>query len=67
LTPGAVITAAQFNTGVAAKDSSDRFIYNPATGVLIFDPDGTGATAATQIAVLPTGLPMTRNDIFVIA
>lgn len=67
LTAGAAITAAQFKLGSAAGDSSDRFIYNKATGVLLFDADGTGASASLQFAKLSTNLAMTNNDIFVVA
>ncbi len=67
LTANAAITAAQFRLGSAAGDSSDRFIYNKANGALLFDADGTGASAQVQFAQLSTGLAMTNNDIFVIA
>jgi Ca2+-binding RTX toxin-like protein len=67
LTAGAVITAAQFRIGSAAGDASDRVIYNKANGALLFDADGTGASAQVQFAQLSTGLAMTNNDIFVIA
>lgn len=67
LTPGAAITSAQFAIGAAAAKTSDRFIYNKATGALYFDTDGTGATEQVQLAGLPTGLAMTNADIFVIA
>lgn len=43
------------------------FIYNKANGALLFDADGTGASASVQFAQLSTGLAMTNNDIFVIA
>lgn len=66
LTAGAAITAAQFRVGTGAGDSSDRFIYNRTTGALLFDADGTGASAQLQFAQLSTGLSMTNNDIFVI-
>lgn len=65
LKSGAAITSAQFALGTKALDSSDRFIYDSATGALFFDVDGTGATAQFQIAELPTGLSMTNADIFV--
>ena len=67
LTANAAITRSQFTIGAAASDSSDRFIYNQASGVLLFDADGTGASAQVQLAQLSTGLAMTNNDIFVIA
>lgn len=67
LTAGAAITVAQFRLGTRAGDSSDRCIYNRTTGALLFDADGTGASAQVQFAQLSTGLAMTSNDIFVIS
>ncbi|MBX9665400.1 MAG: M10 family metallopeptidase C-terminal domain-containing protein [Novosphingobium sp.] len=40
----------------AAHDATDRFIYNTTTGVLWYDADGTGATAAVQVAQLSGAL-----------
>ena len=66
LTPDAAITPEQFILGSAARDASDRFIYNQNTGALFFDADGTGATEQVQFATLSTDLAMTNADIFVI-
>ncbi len=46
------LAAAAFFVGTAAADSSDRIIYNPQTGALYYDPDGTGAAAMVQFATL---------------
>jgi len=46
----------------AALTPSQRFIYNVSTGVLLFDPDGTGATAATPIATLNPFNPAFPSD-----
>ena len=35
-----------------AQDATDRVIYNTTTGVLYYDADGLGGTAAVQIALL---------------
>lgn len=66
LTPGAAIAPDQFRLGAAATDNSDRFIYNSTSGALFFDSDGIGSSDQVQLALLPTGLAMTNNDIFVI-
>lgn len=50
----------------AAHDATDRFIYNTATGALWYDADGTGATAAVQVATL-TGAPTLAFTDFLIA
>ncbi|MEA5567878.1 RHS repeat-associated core domain-containing protein, partial [Anabaena sp. UHCC 0399] len=67
LVAGTTITAAQFVLGTAAADASDRFIYNVTNGSLLFDIDGTGAIAATQIAVLSSKPSIAHTDIFAIA
>ncbi|MBF0214492.1 MAG: hypothetical protein HQM00_13190 [Magnetococcales bacterium] len=36
----------------AANSTSQRFLFNTTTGVLKFDPDGTGSSAAVTIATL---------------
>ncbi|HSV51525.1 MAG TPA: hypothetical protein VLJ57_05370 [Burkholderiaceae bacterium] len=41
-----------FHVGTEAADSGDRLIYDDATGVLLYDVDGTGEIEAVQIAVL---------------
>jgi len=62
-----VLNETQFTIGSAAADSSDRFIYNSATGGLFFDADGIGGTAQVQLFTLSTGLAMTNTDIFIFA
>jgi hypothetical protein len=56
----------QFVIGTEAEDGSDRFIYNETTGRLFFDPDGTGSTAATAIAVFDESPDISAVDIQVI-
>jgi serralysin len=48
-----------FAIGTSAADVDDRILYDPTTGALRYDPDGTGAAAAIQFATLPTGLALT--------
>ena len=65
LTPNAVLEESQFVLGTEALDSDDRFIYDPTTGNLFFDPDGTGDTPQQLIATL-TGAPtLSAADIFI--
>jgi serralysin len=54
-----------FHTGSAAHDSTDRIIYNRDTGGLTYDPDGTGAAAATKFAQLSAGLNLTYADFII--
>ena len=58
---GSVLAAEQFTIGTKAADASDRFIYNNTNGALFFDLDGTGSTAAVQLATL-TGAPGITNS-----
>ena len=60
------LPSAAFFIGAAAHDASDRIIYNPATGALLYDSDGTGAAAPVQFAQLNTGLSLTASDFYVI-
>jgi Ca2+-binding RTX toxin-like protein len=59
------LTSAEFRTGASAMDSSDRIIYNPQTGALLYDSDGIGSAAAVQFASLSVGLSLTAADFFV--
>jgi Ca2+-binding RTX toxin-like protein len=60
------LAAAAFRIGAAAADADDRVIYNLATGVLLFDRDGTGAAAQLPFATVTPGLALTNLDFFVI-
>jgi Ca2+-binding RTX toxin-like protein len=62
LTATGTLASGAFYRGTAAHDSTDRVIYNPATGALFYDADGTGAAAAVQFAVIGTGLGLTASD-----
>jgi hypothetical protein len=56
---------AMFYAGAAAHDVNDRIVYNPATGALLYDADGTGQSRAAQIATLTSHLNVTATDFFV--
>jgi uncharacterized repeat protein (TIGR01451 family) len=65
LTPDAVLEQSQFALGTTSTDRDDRFIYDPATGNLFFDPDGIGSTPQQQIANLNGKPSLSATDIFV--
>jgi len=60
------LSKSAFVAGTAAKDATDRIIYDPATGHLFFDPDGTGALAQQHFATLDVDLKPTANDFLII-
>ncbi|MFI3156133.1 MAG: hypothetical protein QX199_08235 [Methylococcaceae bacterium] len=61
-----VLNAGLFVKAAAAHDVNDYVIYNPATGALSYDADGSGAGSAVPIAVLGINLPLTFADFVVI-
>lgn len=61
LTAGATITPEQFTLGTTSANANTRFIYNNTTGALLFDVDGTGASAPVQLATL-VGAPAITYD-----
>jgi serralysin len=54
-----------FRLGASAQDADDRILYDPATGALYFDADGSGAGAAVQFAVLQGAPPILATDFIV--
>ncbi|MFN6337681.1 MAG: hypothetical protein ACK41W_02980, partial [Cyanobacteriota bacterium] len=64
LSPG-LLPASAFLIGVAATNTSHRILYNSTTGNLLYDPDGSNATAPTLFATLSTGLPLTASHFLV--
>ena len=58
-------TGAFFYAGTAAHDADDRILYDPATGTLAYDADGTGPLAAAQFATLLGAPSLLYNDIYV--
>ncbi|MCZ8190805.1 MAG: calcium-binding protein, partial [Microcystis sp. LE19-338.1B] len=61
LTVGTLLNT-QFTTGTSATTSAHRFIYNASNGQLWYDIDGTGTTAASQIATLSPTLALTASN-----
>jgi hypothetical protein len=62
LTPAGTLKASAFLAASAAGDLSDRILYDPATGALRYDADGTGAAAPVRFATLSAGLAVTNAD-----
>jgi serralysin len=63
--PAGSLAASAFQIGAAANDVNDRIIYNATNGNLLYDSDGTGASAAILFAKLPTGLALTSTDFMI--
>jgi Ca2+-binding RTX toxin-like protein len=49
-----------------ASDSNDYIIYNPNTGALSYDNDGSAKNAAMQIALIGAHLSLSNADFVVI-
>ncbi len=60
------LAASAFRIGTAAADSTDRIIYNKATGALLYDANGSAAGGAVQFATLDDGLALTRSDFLIV-
>jgi Ca2+-binding RTX toxin-like protein len=67
LTGPGTLTSGEFHKGDRAAASDDRIVYNPDTGALYYDPDGTGSTHKVQFAQLDKGLHLHHDDFTVIA
>jgi Ca2+-binding RTX toxin-like protein len=62
----AALNAVSFVTGSKAKDSKDYIIYDKKKGILYYDADGTGKSAAVEIATIKKGLKLTFDDFKII-
>jgi Ca2+-binding RTX toxin-like protein len=51
----------------AAHDADDRIVYDPSTGALYYDRDGTSGAASVQFAVLSTKPTLTAEDFTIVA
>ena len=59
------LKSSAFWTGTQAHDATDRVIYDRASGVLYYDPDGNGAAEQVVVAKLSAGLRLTNLDILI--
>ena len=66
LTTTGTLAAGAFVIGAAASNATQRVIYNSTNGDVLYDADGTGATAAVKFATIGTGLALTNADFFII-
>lgn len=64
--PLGALNAAAFRSGSAAADASDRIVYNPATGQMYYDSDGSGSAAAILFATVTSGLALTAADFVIV-
>jgi Ca2+-binding RTX toxin-like protein len=65
IAPG-VLSAHAFSIGGGANDTSDRIIYNPHNGYLIYDPDGSGFLNGIEFAKLAPHLHLTHSDFLIV-
>jgi Ca2+-binding RTX toxin-like protein len=66
LTTAGALPVAAFRAGVAANDASDRILYDPATGIVRYDADGTGPMASVRFATLVSAPAITSADFVVV-
>ena len=60
LSAGATLTAAEFGTGATATTATQRILFNPATGQVLYDSDGNAAASTPQlVATLSNGATLT--------
>lgn len=52
--------------GSAAADGNDHLIYNPQTGALFYDANGSDAGGVVQIAILGRGLALSADDFLLV-
>ncbi|MBZ6075941.1 M10 family metallopeptidase C-terminal domain-containing protein [Microvirga sp. WGZ8] len=65
LTPG-ILAENLFRNGGRALDRTDHVLYDAKTGVLAYDPDGSGPKASIKIAILKSQLALHSSDFIVI-
>jgi Ca2+-binding RTX toxin-like protein len=61
-----VLPATWFKKAAVSGDANDYILYHPATGNLIYDPNGSGAGLAVTFAVLPKNLAITNTEFMII-
>jgi Ca2+-binding RTX toxin-like protein len=66
LTSAGTLPASAFANGIVASGAAVRILYDPATGTLRYDPDGSGPQAAVRFARLTTAPAVTNADFTVV-
>jgi len=61
---GHALTAAEFTVGTSAIGTGAQFIWDPTSHHLYYDQDGTGATAAVDLALIDNGATVAKEDLF---
>ena len=61
-----VLDAEHYWVGAQAGNATSTIIYNPVTGALIYDSNGTRAGGAIQFATLSAGLDLVHGDILIV-
>lgn len=59
------LPSAYFNVGTKAVTADHHVIYNKATGILYYDPDGVGGEAQIQIALLSNKPTLSASDFLI--
>ncbi len=66
LSTAGTLPAAEFRNGAAAQTAAHRILYDPATGVLRYDADGTGPVASVRVATFSNNPALTNADFTVV-
>ncbi|MFM7640755.1 MAG: hypothetical protein ACKO45_04305, partial [Cyanobium sp.] len=66
LGPVGSLARRRFHNGVAATTIAQRIVYNPLTGALLYDPDGSAPLDPVPFATLSPNLPLSASPFVVI-
>jgi serralysin len=66
LTSAGTLPASAFANGIVASGAAVRILYDIATGILRYDPDGSGPAASVRFARLTTTPAVTNADFTVV-
>jgi Ca2+-binding RTX toxin-like protein len=64
--PRGPLATRMFHVGSAARDPDDRIIYDPTTGALTYDANGSAPGGSMLLATLSPGLALTAADFSVV-